>query len=305
MSTEAIDPRSADLDLRSSLEVATLMLEANDRAVAVVGAALPAIAAAVDAVAARMREGGRLLYVGAGTSGRLAVLDAAECVPTFSTSPDLVRAILAGGDEALVHSVEGAEDDADGGRAAIAREAVGPADSVVGIAASGSTPFVRGALAEARARGALTAAISCVAPAPILDAADLPIPVPTGAEVLAGSTRLAAGTAQKLVLNMLSTGVMVRLGRVHGNRMIDVAVTNAKLRRRAIGIVGDLAAVDAAEAERLLDASGLEVRTAVAMGRLGVGADEARQRLAASGGSLRAVLGDARPDRRSDGPVTR
>lgn len=305
MSTEAIDPRSADLDLRSSLEVATLMLEANDRAVAVVGAALPAIAAAVDAVAARMREGGRLLYVGAGTSGRLAVLDAAECVPTFSTSPDLVRAILAGGDEALVHSVEGAEDDADGGRAAIAREAVGPADSVVGIAASGSTPFVLGALAAARARGALTAAISCVAPAPILDAADLPIPVPTGAEVLAGSTRLAAGTAQKLVLNMLSTGVMVRLGRVHGNRMIDVAVTNAKLRRRAIGIVGDLAAVDAAEAERLLDASGLEVRTAVAMGRLGVGADEARQRLAASGGSLRAVLGDARPDRRSDGPVTR
>ena len=305
MSTEAIDPRSADLDLRSSLEVATLMLAANERAVAVVGAALPAIAAAVDAIAARMRDGGRLLYVGAGTSGRLAVLDAAECVPTFSTPPELVRAILAGGEEALVHSVEGAEDDADGGRAAIAREAVGPADSVVGIAASGSTPFVRGALAEARARGALTAAISCVAPAPILDAADLPIPVPTGAEVLAGSTRLAAGTAQKLVLNMLSTGVMVRLGRVHGNRMIDVAVTNAKLRRRAIGIVGDLAAVDAAEAERLLDASGLEVRTAVAMGRLGVGADEARQRLAASGGSLRAALGDGRPDRRSDGPVTR
>lgn len=297
MSTEAIDPRSADLDLRSSLEVATLLLEANERAVAVVGAALPAIAAAVDAVAARMREGGRLLYVGAGTSGRLAVLDAAECVPTFSTSPDLVRAILAGGDAALVHSVEGAEDDADGGRAAIAREAVGPADSVVGIAASGSTPFVLGALAAARARGALTAAISCVAPAPILDAADLPIPVPTGAEVLAGSTRLAAGTAQKLVLNMLSTGVMVRLGRVHGNRMIDVAVTNAKLRRRAIGIVGDLAAVDAAEAERLLDASGLEVRTAVAMGRLGVGADEARQRLAASGGSLRAALGEGRAER--------
>jgi N-acetylmuramic acid 6-phosphate etherase len=291
--TEAIDPGSADLDLRSTLEVVTLLHEANERTMTVVAAALPAIAAAVDAIAARLQAGGRLIYVGAGTSGRLATLDAAECVPTFSTPPELVVALVAGGPDALVRSVEGAEDDREAGARAVADAGVGPADAVAGIAASGSTPFVLAALAAASARGALTIGISCVEPAPLLAAADLPIAVPTGAEVLAGSTRLAAGTAQKLVLNMLSTGAMVRLGKVHGNRMIDVAVTNAKLRRRAIGIVADLAELPAADAERLLDASGLDVRTAALMGIAGVDAAEARARLAAAGGSLRAAIAAA------------
>jgi N-acetylmuramic acid 6-phosphate etherase len=240
VSTEGINPRSTQLDTMSSLQIVSVM-NAEDASVPdAIKPVLPAIAAAVDAIADRLRNGGRLIYAGAGTSGRLAVLDATECVPTFSVSPTLVTALMAGGAAALTGSIEDAEDDPDAARRDVAAETLGPADVLVGIAASGTTPYVQAALKEARDRGALTIALSNNEPAPILDLAEHAIAVDTGPEVLAGSTRLKAGTAQKLVLNMLSTATMVRLGKVYGNRMIDVAVTNRKLRQRAEVIVADL-----------------------------------------------------------------
>ena len=266
------------------------MNEEDTRVAADVRASLPAIAGAVDAIVERLSRGGRLVYAGAGTSGRLAMLDAAECVPTFGVPPGLVTALIAGGHEALVASVEGAEDDEAAGARDVAEQGVGPGDAVVGVAASGGTPYVVAALRAARERGALTIAIANNAASPMAREADYVIEVVTGPEVVAGSTRLKAGTAQKLVLNMLSTATMVRLGRVFGNRMIDVAVTNAKLRARAIGIVRDLADTDEASAEALLDAADREVRTAVLMGRRALSADDARRRLDASGGSLRRAL---------------
>jgi len=288
--TEAVDARSAGLDTLDSLALVTLMNEADTEVPAVVRAALPDIARAVDAVAARMREGGRLVYVGAGTSGRLAMLDAVECVPTFSLPPGRVIAIVAGGTAALTRSVEGAEDDREAAGRDIEAAAVSSADAVVGIAASGRTPYVIAALESAHACGALTIGIANSVPAPVLDAADIAIALPTGAEVLAGSTRLRAGTAQKLVLNMLSTAVMVRLGHVFGNRMIDVAVTNRKLRRRAEGIVADLVGCDAADAARLLDAADQEVKVAVLMGLANLDASGARAALTTVRDDLRAAL---------------
>jgi N-acetylmuramic acid 6-phosphate etherase len=292
-----VDPATAAIDSGSTLQVVSLLHAADSTVPAAVTPALPAIAAAVDAIADRLRAGGRLVYVGAGTSGRLATLDAAECPPTFGTPPGMVQALIAGGPDALTHAVEGAEDDAEAGAADVAAAGIGPADAVVGIAASGRTPYVLAAVAAARSRGAVTAGISCNDPAPLLDAVDLPIAVVTGPEPIAGSTRLKAGTAQKLVLNLLSTGAMIRLGKVHGNRMVDVRVTNAKLRTRAIGIVADLADVDAVTAETLLDAADLEVRTAVLMGIGGLDAPAARALLAASDGSLSAAIASlaARP----------
>jgi len=290
VSTEGVDPRFADLDEGSALDIVSRLHAADAGVSAAVGAALPAIAAAVEVIAERLRAGGHLVYVGAGTSGRLATLDAAECVPTFGTPPELVRAIIAGGPTALTRAVEGAEDDTAAGAADIVAAGVMGGDVVVGIAASGRTPYVLAAVAAARVRGATTVGISCNDPAPLLDAVALPIAVVTGPEALAGSTRLKAGTAQKQVLNMLSTGVMVRLGKVHGNRMVDVAVTNAKLRGRAIGIVADLAPVPPATAELLLDAAGLDIRVAVLMGRGDLDATDARQHLAAAGGRLRDAL---------------
>jgi N-acetylmuramic acid 6-phosphate etherase len=288
--TEGIDPRFADLDRLDAIGIVSLMNEEDARVAAVVRSALPAIAAAVDGIVARLERGGRLVYAGAGTSGRLAVLDAAECVPTFGVPSTLVSALLAGGERALVASVEGAEDDEAAAERDVIEHGVGTADALVGIAASGRTPYVVAALLTAHARGALTVAVANNRDSPMAAVADHAIELDTGPEVVAGSTRLKAGTAQKMVLNMISTATLVRLGRVVGNRMIDVAVTNAKLRRRAIGIVGDLVGTDPGTAERLLDASGLEVRTAVLMGRHDLTADEARARLRATGGRLRDAL---------------
>ena len=288
-STESLNPRSAELDMMSALDIVTLMNDEDATVPAAIRPALPAIAAAVDDITGRLREGGRLVYAGAGTSGRLAVLDAVECVPTFSVPPTLVTALMAGGHAALTASIEGAEDDATAARADVATADVGPTDALVGIAASGTTTYVLAAIEEARRRGAVTVVISNNAPAPILEAADHAIAAVTGPEVLAGSTRLKAGTAQKLILNMLSTATMVRLGKVYGNRMVDVAVTNKKLRARAEGIVADLVGCAPDAASELLDAADENVKVAVLMGLAEVDAPTARARLDAAAG----ILGDA------------
>jgi N-acetylmuramic acid 6-phosphate etherase len=290
LGTEALDPRFADLDRRSSLGILTLMNEEDRRVADIVASVLPVLAGAVDAIVARLEGGGRLVYAGAGTSGRLAMLDAVECVPTFGVPPTLVSALVAGGAPALTASVEGAEDDRVAGERAVAEDGLASGDVLVGIAASGRTPYVIAALRAARERGALTVVIVNNAGSPMAALADHVIELDTGPEVVAGSTRLKAGTAQKLVLNMLSTATMVRLGRVYGNRMIDVAVTNDKLRARATGIVRDLVGVADATASELLQAAGFEVRTAVLMGLRDLSAEDARRRLEASGGRLRDAL---------------
>jgi N-acetylmuramic acid 6-phosphate etherase len=227
-----------------------------------VGRALPRLARAADAAARALAAGGRLVYVGAGTSGRLAALDAAECPPTFGTSPRQVIALVAGGTRALARAVEGAEDDAAAGRAAVRRARVGARDLVVGVTASGTTPFVRAALAEARARGARTAIVTSNPAA--ADAADLPVVLRTGPELVAGSTRLKAASAAKMALSGLSTVAMVRLGRVRGGRMVDLVGTNEKLRRRAARIVAELGGVEPAAARAALTRAGWSVRAALA-----------------------------------------
>ena len=288
--TESLNPASAELDTMSALEIVTLMNQEDASVPEAIRPALPQIASFVEATAERLRAGGRLFYAGAGTSGRLAVIDAVECVPTFSVSPELVMPIMAGGETALTRSVEGAEDDAEQARRDVAAAGVRAGDAFVGVAASGSTPYVVAAIEAARVRGALTAAVANNTPAPILEVAEHPIAAVTGPEVLSGSTRLKAGTAQKLVLNMISTAAMVRLGKVHGNRMIDVAVSNAKLRRRAEGIVADLVGCDTVQAAELLEAADQEVKTAVLMGLAEVDAPTARARLDAADGYLRGAL---------------
>ncbi len=290
MLTESQNPRTTAIDSLSPLEVVRLINEEDAKIAGVVHAALPQIAQAVEAITARMADGGRLIYVGAGTSGRLGVLDAVECVPTYSTEPGQVVGLIAGGYGALVQSVEGAEDNAEAGRADLLALGLTADDSVVGIAASGRTPYVLGALAFAKEAGALTVGISCNVPAAVLDAAQIAIGVPVGAEVVTGSTRMKAGTAQKLVLNMLSTATMIGLGKVYGNLMVDVRPTNEKLVDRARRIIAQIAGVAYDEAARLLDASGGEVKTAIAMSRRGVGAPAARDLLRAAGGQLRDVI---------------
>lgn len=291
MLTEESNPRTTALDSYSALEIVTAM-NAEDATVAeTVRGALPKIAQAVEAIVERLRSGGRIIYVGAGTSGRLGVLDAVECVPTFSVEPGLVIGLIAGGEVALTQAVEGAEDDRGGGKRDLEAVSASERDAVVGIAASGRTPFVLGALDYANAIGALTVAITCNNPAPMLDVAQIAIPVVVGPEVLAGSTRLKAGTAQKMVLNMLSTSAMVRLGKVYGNLMVDVKVTNQKLSERAQRIVCRVAGVDEAEAARLLSLTQYEVKPAIVMAVRGVSAEEARGLLRAANGMLRDVIG--------------
>jgi N-acetylmuramic acid 6-phosphate etherase len=241
--------------------------------------------------AQRLRAGGRLFYVGAGTSGRLGFLDAAECPPTFGSDPGQVQAILAGGTEALLGAVEGAEDDREAARAAILRCDVGPHDLVIGISAGGTTPFVLAALAAARGRGAGTVLLACVGPEHAPAEVDLEIRLATGSELIAGSTRLKAGTATKIVLNTISSLTMVQLGKVHGNLMVDVNTrSNVKLVDRGERLVVQLAAVDRAAARRLLEAAGGRVKVAVVMARHGVGPEEASSRLQAAGGRLRQAL---------------
>jgi N-acetylmuramic acid 6-phosphate etherase len=288
--TEAVNRRTRDLDLRPVLEQARLMNLEDRRVPRAVAATLPQVAEAVARIADALRRGGRLIYVGAGTSGRLAVLDAAECPPTFGTVPAQVQAVIAGGPPALLHAVEGAEDDALAGAREMDARSVGPQDAVVGIAASGETPFVLGAVRRARERGAATIAVACAPASPLEAACDLAIVPLTGAEVIAGSTRLKAGTAQKLVLNMLSTLAMVQLGKVYGNLMVDLQATNAKLRRRAVRIVAAAARADEAAAQDALGRAGGSVPVAIVMLACGVGAEEARAHLARAGGSVRKAL---------------
>ncbi len=287
--TEGANPATRDLDVLGTEALVDLLVREQVAAAEAVRRDAPALAQAVDGIALRLRAGGSLHYVGAGTSGRLAVLDAAECPPTFGTPASLVVAHIAGGEPALVRAVEGAEDDAAAGASEL-RGVVGASDAVVGISASGGARFVVAALEVARAAGALTVAVTSVAESALARAADIAIVVETGAEPLAGSTRLKAGTAQKLVLSALSTATMVRLGRVHDNLMVDVVATNAKLRARAERLVRTLTGVDATRARELLALADGSVKVAAVIERRGIDAAEARSRLVASGGFLRPHL---------------
>lgn len=288
--TEQRNAATMELDLLSTLEMVQVIAAEDARVAAAVAKTLPAVAAAVDAISARMRRGGRLIYAGAGTSGRLGALDAAECPPTFNTPPDQVVALMAGSAHALARAVEGAEDDEAGGAAEIAALGAGVDDCLVGIAASGRTPYVMGAMAEARHRGSLVVSIACVDPSPMAELAEVAIAPVTGPEVLTGSTRLKAGTAQKLVLNMISTGVMVRLGKTYGNLMVDMQPSNAKLRRRAQRIVAQATGLDAASAETLLARCDGDVKTAIVAALADVSPEAARARLAATGGNVRGAI---------------
>jgi N-acetylmuramic acid 6-phosphate etherase len=283
-------PAAARLAITATAELLALMNKEDRKVARAIGAQLPVIAQVVEAVAARLRTGGRLHYFGAGTSGRLAVLDAAECPPTFGVPPDRVVAHLAGGSRALLEAVEGAEDSRDQGAVDAIEARIGPADAVIGISASGETPYVRGALAKASGLGSLTVSITCTPGSTIARLAALPIEVKVGPEVIGGSTRLKAGTAQKLVLNMISTGVFSRLGDVHQGLMVAVRPTNAKLRARAIGIVRTVTGASEVAAARALVDAGDEGKVAIVMLRLGVSRAEAEARLHEHAGDLDQIL---------------
>ncbi len=291
--TESVDPRFQDLDAWSPGRVATAIWESQLAAVAAVGPALPQIARAVEAAALRLSDGaGRLAYAGAGTSARIAVQDGSELPPTFDWPEQRILFLLAGGEHALLHAVEGAEDDRDDAVRQVSTAMLGPQDVLIALAASGRTPFTLAALSAAREAGALTIGVSNAPDAALLVACEIPILVPTGAEVVAGSTRMKAGTAQKVVLNMISTGVMIRLGRVHSGLMVDMRPLNAKLRQRAAEMVGRIAAVPPEAAQQALLLADNNVKRAVLVAN-GLSPEEAVQRLALTGGNLRAALGDA------------
>ena len=288
--TEQAHPFSSELDQLSTAQLVQLFCEEDRRPQEAVAAAAPALAAAIDAIAARLAQGGRLFYLGAGTSGRLGVLDAAECPPTFCSPPELVQGVLAGGAAALLRSSEGLEDREEAGQADLESRGFSAADVLVGIAAGGTTPYVHGGLRHARSLGALAIALACVPADQVPMPADLEIRLITGPELLTGSTRLKAGTATKMALNILSTGVMVRLGKVYGNRMVDVAVTNSKLEDRALRILADLAGVDRIRGADLLAETGGSVKLALLMAKAGISAAAARASLREHGQSLRAAL---------------
>jgi N-acetylmuramic acid 6-phosphate etherase len=294
--TEQRNPDTAAIDLATPIEIVEL-LSAQDRLVPeAVWACRAEIATTIALVEQAFRAGGRLIYVGAGTSGRLGVLDAAECPPTFGTEPELVQGIIAGGFQALVKSQEGAEDDFDAGAAAVDGKNVDRADVIFGIAASGSTPYVRGAVTRAAARGAKTVLLSCTDPPPdLLPNVDVAILPKVGAEALTGSTRLKAGTATKLVLNMVSTGAMIRSGRAYGNLMVDLRTLSAKLADRGERIVMEVCGVDRDAARRAIAAAGGYVKTAIVMLRKGVDRAEAERLLAHAGGYARTAIGEAPP----------
>jgi N-acetylmuramic acid 6-phosphate etherase len=284
--TEQANPASAAIDTLST-EAALRIINSEDQKIALaVEAEIPAIARAVDAIAAALEKGGRLFYIGAGTSGRLGVLDASEIPPTYGASPEMVQGIMAGGEAALSRATETTEDDpAIGVRDLLAR-GFRNYDVLVGLAASGRTPYVLGAIAEAKRLGAVTVGICCVPDAELSRAVDIPIAPLVGPEIIAGSTRMKAGTAQKLVLNMISTATFIRLGYVYGNLMVNVQPKNHKLVERARRIIAQAAGVSYQRAAELLDASGRNVRTAVVMARTGVERAEAERRLAAVGGRI-------------------
>jgi N-acetylmuramic acid 6-phosphate etherase len=287
--TEARNPATENLDELTTLDLVNALHSADHEAVAAVEAELPHIALAVDGIVARLEHGGRLFYLGAGTSGRLGVLDASECPPTYNTPPEMVQGLIAGGDAALRRSIEHAEDDETQGRRDLEAHGFSGKDALVGIAASGRTPYVLGGIKYARELGALSVGLSCVPGSLLARAADLAITPATGPEPVTGSTRMKAGTATKLVLNMLSTGTMVRLGYVFGNLMVNVQPTNVKLRDRAARIVAVVTGLGYDEAAALLFSAG-SVKTAIVMAKLGVDRSHAEKRLAATHGRLRPAL---------------
>ena len=288
--TEARNPNTENIDTLSALEIVTLINNEDHKVALAVRRVLPQIAQSVGLVVERLRRGGRLLYFGAGTSGRLGVLDASEIPPTYSASPELVQGFIAGGDAALRRSVEAVEDDTRAGIQAAAGVSVSETDAVVGITASGGAPWVLGAVTEAQRRGAVTIGLTCNPDSSLARLADAVIAPVVGPEVIAGSSRMKAGTAQKMVLNMLSTAAMIRLGKVYTNLMVDVQPTNAKLRHRAIHILQEAAGVDPETASLALNESGWEVKTALVMLLAGVDAAVARRRLAAAAGFVRRAV---------------
>ena len=297
--TEKRNSRARGLDLKSTLQVLRILNHEDAQVARAVGRAVPQITCAVDKIVAALTNSGRLIYIGAGTSGRLGALDAAECPPTFGIKRGTVLGVIAGGRRALTDAVEGAEDSAAGGARDLAAHKLSARDIVVGLAASGGTPYVLGALQFAKRRRATTVCVTCNANSPLARLADIPIVVETGPEALAGSTRLKAGTAQKMVLNMLSTASMVRLGYVYDNWMIKVAQTNRKLQRRAAGILEAAAGATPPQARRALLSAGGDLRVALVMLKTSANAIDARQSLKSAGGNLRAALGEtAGPSRK-------
>jgi N-acetylmuramic acid 6-phosphate etherase len=296
--TERRNPRSSTIDTASALEIVDLIGAEDATVPAAVANARVDIARAIDLIEAAFRAGGRLIYVGAGTSGRLGVLDAAECPPTFGTPPEMVVGIIAGGADALVRSVEGAEDDQDAARITTDRLRVGSNDVVVGIAASGTTPFVQAALSRAHAAGARTVFLSCSgAPRQLTGICDVFITVLVGPEIVTGSTRMKAGTATKLVLNTLTTGAMIRLGKIYGNLMVDLKAWNEKLIDRSQRIVMETTGLDRSAAREVIQAAAGNVKTAIVMARRGVPRSEAERLLDQHAGRLRAIVGDPPPVR--------
>jgi len=290
LTTEQRNPATAEIDRMNPLEIAQAMNAEDARVAGAVQRELPQVAAAMQVIAERLRLGGRLIYLGAGTSGRLGALDAIECPPTFNIPADRIVACVAGGVDALAEAAEAVEDEAATGRVDIERLGANPLDVVVGISASGATPYALGGVAAARERGAYTIGLACNAGSPLERLVNIMIAPCVGPEVIAGSTRLKAGAAQKMALNMLSTGAMILLGKTYGNLMVDVRATNDKLRARARGIVQAATGLDAAEAAALLQQADGDAKVAILMHLAGVSPAEARARLTAHDGVLRAAL---------------
>ncbi|MEY4168749.1 MAG: N-acetylmuramic acid 6-phosphate etherase [Acidobacteriota bacterium] len=303
--TEQLNPRTAGIDRLSTLEALRVMNYEDQQVARSVEKVLPAVARAVDAIAVRLAAGGRLIYAGTGTSGRLGILDASECPPTFGVAPELVQGIIAGGYEACYRSVEASEDDREAGARDLQARGLTSRDVVVGIAASGRTPYTIGAVTYARELGALTVAVTCNEGTDLARAVEIAIEPVVGPEVIAGSTRLKSGTAQKLVLNMISTMTMVRLGYVTGNRMTNMQPRNSKLRGRAIGIVTAECGIGEDEAERLLEAAGWDLRVAIVMKQAAVGREVAESALSATAFAVAPAIAsltvDSNPEARDGG----
>jgi len=291
LATEQLNPLSADLDTKSSLEIVRIINSEDAKVAAAVERALPQIAKAVDWIASSLANGGRLIYVGTGTSGRIAALDASECPPTFDTDPKLVQFVIAGGEKALASAIEADEDSEELGVREIRKRKPGNRDVVVGIAASGRTPFTVAAIKYAKQAGAKTIAVACNPSSPLERTADLGIVIETGPEVVAGSTRMKAGTAEKMVLNMLSTGAMVRLGYVYGNLMVTLHQKNSKLAERATRIVEQALGLGPNQARIALQRAGDELPVAVVMSKAGISRHEAKKALLESGGNVRKAIG--------------
>ena len=290
LSSEQQNLRSAELDSKPALEIARIINNEDKTVAAAVEAALPQIAQAIDAIASALMSGGRLIYIGAGTSGRVAALDASECPPTFNVDPKLVQYVMAGGERALGRATEVSEDSREGGRRDLAKRKPGKKDVVVGIAASGRTPYTVAAVEYAREKGAKTVAVAGNQNSPLGRAAEIEIVVEVGAEVLSGSTRMKAGTAQKMVLNMLTTGAMARLGYIYGNLMVNVHARNEKLLERGLGILEKAAGVDRNRARKALNSAGKQVAVALVMLKTGLSRAAAERKLKAAKGNVRKAI---------------